>query len=170
MKKNHLPTYRGMRNVFIFSLILVVIYSILGALYVWYIGQYESDDIIQEEITNVIDNSGRQSLPDITPVEQDENALVGVSVQVPPSSVSPGDEAYLSIRTNSNAECQIELSYGNKTVSEADGLIAKTADVYGSVSWHWIIDSYAPSGEWPVVVTCFKNDNSGVVAPKITIL
>jgi hypothetical protein len=48
-------------------------------------------------------------------------------------------------------------------VAADPGLVKKTADEYGMVSWTWGVSRSVPVGKWPVTVTCAIGKHSGVV-------
>lgn len=100
--------------------------------------------------------------PSMEADEPAEDADVGVSVQTLTSPVEPSSNATFEIRTLRGAECDIMVEYDDEE-SEDTGLIPRTADRYGMVSWTWTIEESVPEGEWPVEVTCSWNENSGMI-------
>jgi hypothetical protein len=72
------------------------------------------------------------------------------------SPVRPGDDATITIQTEPNANCQIVVHYKSGP-SKARGLIPKTADSKGKVSWTWRVGSRTTIGDWPITVTCLIN-------------
>jgi hypothetical protein len=69
------------------------------------------------------------------------------------SSVSPGDEAALSVAVSPRARCTIKVVY-DTTVSHALGLGAKTGS---KITWRWKVGSSTHAGSWPVTVDCGKS-------------
>lgn len=96
------------------------------------------------------------------PPAVDPNAPVGVSVQSISSPALPGSNVLLTARTKAGSVCTIVAEY-NKVKSTDSGLMEKTADDYGMVSWSWAVEPSAPLGKWPVTVTCMFGEKSGVV-------
>jgi hypothetical protein len=72
------------------------------------------------------------------------------------SPVHPGGTGRLEIKTEPYAECEIIVEYMSGP-SEAAGLIPKTADSSGRVSWTWTIGTKTTPGEWPVTVKATFN-------------
>lgn len=165
MKKFRSLVVGGLKKVLVFSLVLALLYSVLGVIYIWYVGKESaSADEMQ-----LVESTQKTTTAPITHVQQDSNANVGASVQYTSTPLKAGSEAAISVRTSSFATCDIKFTYKDNLDSKAEGLITKTADDYGSVDWHWIVDKDAPVGEWPVTVTCRKNTKSGVVISRIKI-
>ncbi len=73
------------------------------------------------------------------------------------SPVSAGEDAVITIQTTANANCQISVQYKSGP-SRAKGLVPKTADSKGQLSWTWRVGSRTTPGTWPITVTCSKND------------
>lgn len=165
MKKFRAIFFSSLKKVLVFSVVLLVMYSAFGVFYTWYIGK---DEVVTDE-SQLVESTQKTTTTPITHVQQDPNANVGASVQYTSTPLKPGSEASLSVRTNSFATCDIKFTYKDNIDSKSEGLITKTADDYGSVDWHWIVDKDAPIGEWPVTVTCRKNTKSGVVISRIKI-
>ena len=68
-------------------------------------------------------------------------------------SASPGQTALLSVATTPNSACSIEVDYYSGP-SHAQGLVPKTSDAAGRVSWAWIVGTRTTPGQWPITVTC----------------
>lgn len=102
------------------------------------------------------------------PPTVDPNAPVGVSVQSISSPTLPGSNVLLTARTKAGAVCTIIAEY-NKVKSTDSGLMEKTADDYGMVTWSWAVDPGAPVGKWPVTVTCIFGEKSGVVVADLEV-
>jgi hypothetical protein len=78
------------------------------------------------------------------------------------SPVARGDKATLTIHTAVGADCKIAVEYDSGP-SQASGLVEKTADASGDVSWTWTVGQTTKTGKWPITVTCFKADRQGVL-------
>jgi hypothetical protein len=61
--------------------------------------------------------------------------------------------ATLVAQTVPGATCGIVVTY-KSGASQASGLVPKTADAQGGVSWTWMIGRATTLGEWPVDVAC----------------
>lgn len=125
-------------------------------MYVWYTGQNTPD------MTTT--TAPESDTPDavITPTKPAENARASASVQLLTSPVAPGDNASISIKTLPTSTCTIKVIY-NDVPSTDSGLVAKTADEFGIVSWAWTVGATVPQGTWPATVTCTYNGRSAVV-------
>ncbi len=69
------------------------------------------------------------------------------------ASVSPSDQASLTVTVSPKARCTIEIVY-DTTVSHAKGLGAKTGT---KITWSWKVGSSTHAGRWPVTVDCGKS-------------
>ena len=69
------------------------------------------------------------------------------------SPASPGSTASTTARTAPRASCEISVTYASGP-SEAQGLVPRSADASGSVSWSWIVGLNTTPGSWPVDVRC----------------
>lgn len=98
----------------------------------------------------------------IKPVAPAANAPEGVANESLISPVAPGQNTTFNVRTNAGSTCTITAVY-NKVPSHDSGLVPKTADEWGYVSWTWTVDRSAPAGTWPVTVTCVYHGRSGVL-------
>lgn len=143
----------------IFSAILVTM-IVAGVAYTWYMGQKPPAKVSMPE--RIISD------PVIKHVAPADNNPVGVAVQALTSPVAPGDNSYVQVKTNPNANCSIKVEYNNVATKDS-GLTPKTADEYGAIMWSWTVDKNAPDGKWPVTVTCVKGKLSGVVVDKIQV-
>lgn len=101
-------------------------------------------------------------------VDVPKNAPVGVSLQQFSSVVKPGQNASIAVRTLKTAACTVKVTYDTKQSTDA-GLIPKTADEYGSVTWAWTVEPYRPKGKWPVEVTCAHGSKSGYLRADLII-
>jgi len=83
-------------------------------------------------------------------VSSEHLSIVLTSVTSP---VRHGNAASIIVKTAPGAACTIIVAYKSGP-SRAQGLIPKTADKDGVVSWAWIVGTRTTPGEWPVTVTC----------------
>jgi hypothetical protein len=79
-----------------------------------------------------------------------------VSIQGGP----PGGTAAVTFQTSPNATCSIDYTTPHGTDSVAAGLVDKTADANGRVSWSWVIGSRTIPGTGTISVTCNGATNS----------
>jgi hypothetical protein len=70
-----------------------------------------------------------------------------------PLTVARGSNATLQVMTAANTSCAIEVDYKSGP-STAAGLVVKTSDGAGNVSWTWKVGANTTPGAWPIKVTC----------------
>jgi micrococcal nuclease len=70
-----------------------------------------------------------------------------------PLTVPHGQNATLQVKTAPNTSCSIEVDYKSGP-STAAGLVPKTSDGAGNVSWTWKVGANTTPGAWPITVTC----------------
>ena len=143
-------------------LLLIGVLVGAGIAYTWYVGNQEKP--AAEDI--VLDENPAPSLD--TPPAPDKDAPIGASVQYVKSPVGAGENSTLSVRTTPTAECTPTVLY-NEVPSADSGLKSKVADEYGVVSWTWTVDVSAPTGEWPVEITCVYEKRDAFVRGYITV-
>jgi hypothetical protein len=88
----------------------------------------------------------------IQPVQPPAQAA-SISFVNAPLSARPGQATTLIVKTSPNTGCSIQVEYKSGP-SHAQGLVAKTSDGAGNVSWTWIVGSRTTPGQWPIYVTC----------------
>ena len=153
--KLHLP--KPVRNALISASILLLIFVGGGIAYTYFMGLPGAQDTIAlaAPVTPT-------PAPVINPTMPAENARESASVQAISTPVSVGTNASMTVRTNAKSTCTISVLY--KDVPGTDsGLVNKTADEYGMVTWTWSVNKSVPIGEWPVKVTCTYNGRAAVV-------
>jgi hypothetical protein len=105
--------------------------------------------------------SGHQSIIYIKVQEESDATLHILSAE----GAKVGGTATLTAKTAPNASCSIEYFTPSGSFSQASGLIDKTADAQGNVSWSWAVGSSSAKGQGYVAVTC----NNFTVSREITI-
>jgi len=152
---------RFIRNIIISAVVLLVLLIAAGVAYTWYIGQNNKDVPVAAPL--------KATTPVVAkPTQPSANAKEGASVQMITTPVTPGSNATISVKTNSGSVCKIIAEY-NKIASTDSGLVAKTADDYGVVSWTWTVGPAVPVGKWPVTVTCVWNNKTAVVVGDLVV-
>jgi hypothetical protein len=87
------------------------------------------------------------------PVQPAPVQPAGVSFVNAPLTARHGQATTLIVKTSPNTGCSIQVVYKSGP-SKAQGLVAKTSDGAGNVSWTWIVGSNTTPGQWPIYVTC----------------
>lgn len=145
------------RNTIISVIVLLILFVGGGVLYTWYMGKYNP-----AKPTSVVKPVATAVSPVRKAPQPASDAKVGVSIQLLNSPVEPGANTSITIRSNAGAKCTILVEY-NKVPSKDSGLVPKTTDEYGMVTWTWTVEPTVPYGKWPVTVTCANAKNSGKV-------
>jgi hypothetical protein len=70
-----------------------------------------------------------------------------------PLTAARNHYATLQVKTNARVSCSIDVEYAPGS-STAAGLVTKTSDNTGRVSWTWKIGAKTTRGAWPITVTC----------------
>lgn len=163
-----LPVSRKKRAVrtagkILIGVIVLLIIAVGGGLaYVWYTGQGPAPTSAVESAATVVPLNR-------SPVQPAANAVVGASVMTISSPITPGMTSSMSVKTLSGAVCKISAEY-NKVKSQHPGLIPKTADEYGLVSWQWELAPSTPLGDWPVEVVCERGGKTAMVRGTQTVV
>jgi hypothetical protein len=58
-----------------------------------------------------------------------------------------------AVSTAPNISCSVVVTY-KSGASTAQGLVPKTSDAAGAVSWTWNIGANTTLGTWPINMTC----------------
>lgn len=127
-----------------------------GVAYVYYTGKQVEKAPASEVVAPV------EESPIFEPRKPSPNAPESASVQYLASPVKAGENSTITVTTGPDSACTIIIAYNN-VVSKDSGLVPKTADIHGSVSWAWTVDKTAPAGKWPVKVTCVRNSKTAYV-------
>jgi hypothetical protein len=69
-----------------------------------------------------------------------------------PLSAQPGHVAALRVRAAPNTHCSIEVF--DASGAPMAGIIDRTTDSAGDVTWTWFVDPTTKPGSWPIFVTC----------------
>lgn len=148
---------KTVRNIALSVVALLAVVVAAGLAYTWYMGENS-----QQRQANLTEPSGVSVRPKVEPRKVDPAGVVGASVQMLTSPITPGSNASIMVRTNPLATCVITVEY-DKVKSNDSGLVQKKADEYGIVEWSWTVDRSVPLGTWPVNVTCANQKNSAMV-------
>ena len=148
---------KGVRNTMISLFVLLVLFGAGGFAYTYYIDKQNS--------TNAI-NSGASSQPvdeAITPSKPSPKAPESASIEVLDTPIARGQTDMVSVKTQATSTCTITANYLGGTNIVDPGLIKKTADDFGTVSWNWNIAPTAPIGQGMVKVYCYFAGKSAMV-------
>ncbi len=147
---------KTVRNTLISVVVMIVLFVIAATVYIL-LADRNTKTIPPPKADQTVDQ-----LNPIKPVAPAANAPEGVANESLISPVAPGQNTTFDVRTNAGSTCTITAVY-NKIPSHDSGLVPKTADEWGYVSWTWTVDRSAPAGTWPVTVTCVYHGRSGVL-------
>ena len=137
------------------AVVLLAIFVVAGIVYTWYMGR----NVDSSAIATPVDTTDEYA--EVKSVRPAENVPESVAVQYFTTPVLPGSNAAISVRTKPDSTCEISVIY-DKIPSTDSGLIDKTADEYGMVSWSWSVSDSVPIGKWPVKVTCYYGEQWAV--------
>ena len=153
-KKSRVP--KIIAKIFISVFVILFLIVLAGVIYTWYMG-------LQQPIISKVEGVKDTSIQTLEHTQPSASTPEGVAIQSFTSPVMPGSNASITVRaTHPYSKCTIKAEY-NKVPSKDSGLIPKTTDDYGIVSWSWTVESTVPVGKWPVTVTCSKGKKSGMV-------
>lgn len=104
----------------------------------------------------------RTGAPAVTPTPRPNSTPTPQPTQAPSTTVtfvsvqggSPGAYASVTVQTSPYASCSIRYIVPSGRESTAQGLVPKTADGSGRVSWSWKIGTNTTPGNGQVIVTC----------------
>jgi hypothetical protein len=147
---------RALRNIIISAFVLVVLFGAAGAAYVLLMGGKESDAKTEQPVAP----PPAPAFP--TPRKPNPKDPESAGLEVLTSPVKPGENSSITVQTQPTSNCTISVAYNNVPTKDS-GLVPKTADAYGNVTWSWTVDPAAPEGTWPVKVTCVFSGKSAVV-------
>lgn len=148
---------KGLKSTVISLFVLLVLFGAGGFAYTYYIDKQNS--------TNATDSSAA-SQPvgeTIKPSKPSPKAPESASIEVLDTPIARGQTDMVSVKTQATSTCTIAATYlGGAAVSDP-GLVKKTADDFGTVSWNWNIAPAAPIGQGMVKVYCTFNNKSAMV-------
>lgn len=84
------------------------------------------------------------------------------------SQVHAGTNATVVAQTIPGADCKIAVTYRSGR-SRAKGLVRKTADGSGQISWTWRVGTKATHGDWPMDITWDPDGESQSLRSYITV-
>ncbi len=153
---------RHKTGIILFILCSILVIAIIGTgyLYTWLM----SNQIMPND---ALTNTERRPVAIQKPTAR-INQRINVTVSNLSSPIMPGETAQLSIRTNIDAVCNIEVLSPTKKLTDPS-LTAKAADEFGIVSWSWLIPKGTPNGTWPLTVSCSNREYSGVVKTNLAV-
>jgi hypothetical protein len=139
--------------------VLLVLAIGVGLLYVWLMG-------LQSKPSTTTTTSETTKQPAfLTPHKLPDNVQIGSSIQSLSSPISPGDNASLTVRTTESAVCAVKIIHLDDFQKELarvtdSGLVDKTADDFGMVTWTWTMPSDAAIAKWTADIFCTRGDKS----------
>lgn len=159
---NKKKALKFIRNIFIAVLIMIALFVSAGLIYTWYVGQTAPvNTVIAPTTTSTSSKTKIRATPSA-------DAKIGAAVQSITSPVAPGENTSIIIKTSVGAWCTISVIYDD-VASKDSGLIGKTADEFGVVTWTWTVGPSVPLGSWPVKVACVRNSHSIVAGTDLVV-
>jgi hypothetical protein len=155
---------RPLRSILVSTFVLLVLMLVGGVVYIFMTGGSAAP------VTITTTPASATEPTTIKPRQVSPNAPESAAVQMISSPVRPGGAASISVKTLPGSACTIAVTYTDKKVSStAAGLPPATADDFGTVSWDWVVDTWAPDGTWPATVTCAHNKKSAMVQASLQV-
>ena len=105
--------------------------------------------ILASAVSTLYASPGSEIKKTEAPKETTSLALQITSVTSP---VVAGQKATLTVQTAPGARCKISVHY-TSTRSAAEGLLEKTAEASGTVSWTWRVGTDMAAGTYRIEVT-----------------
>jgi hypothetical protein len=154
---------RKIRNIAFSVLILVLIFIGAGITYLLVTGRTSTN-----AKTEPVPASPPPGAAIPLPHKPSPNTPESAAVESLYTPVKIGQNTSMSVKTLPNSVCIISFTYNN-IASKDSGLVQKSADDYGNVTWAWTISGDVPVGKWPAKVTCTYNKKSAVVIGDIEV-
>lgn len=154
---------RTARNAALCAIVLVMLLAAGGVVYTFLADRGGSKPVVK---TASVAAETISSVPKPTPPAA--NAPEGVAIDSLLAPVKAGSNVMLTARTNAGSNCTITAVYAGVPGKDS-GLVPKTADAYGIVSWSWTVGPAVPAGSWPVTVTCVYHGRSGVAQTSLQV-
>ena len=85
--------------------------------------------------------------------EYSARAANSVTITRHPGTVRRGATASVAAKTGAKTGCTITVQYKSGP-SKAAGIVPKSSDGSGNVSWSWKVGTNTTPGSWPVIITC----------------
>jgi hypothetical protein len=149
---------RTIRNIVLSILVLVVICGVSGVVYVLITGRSPASNAKAAPLPPSPEPGA--AIP--KPRKPAANAAESAGIESLDTPVKIGQNTSMIVQTLPDSVCTISFIYNN-IASKDSGLVQKSADDYGAVSWSWTISGDVPVGKWPAKVTCSYNKKSAVV-------
>jgi hypothetical protein len=155
---------RPVRNILVSAFVLLVLLLSGGAVYIFMTGGSEAP------VTITTTPASATEPTEIKPRTVSPKAPESAAVQMMSPAVRPAGQASISVKTLPGSACTISATYADsKTSSTVAALPPATADDFGNVSWNWVVDAWAPDGNWPVTVTCAHDKKSAMVQARLIV-
>ena len=159
---------RKVRNIAIGTVATFLVLVGGAVAYTWYMGT-QSNTVV----STAAPLEAEEKPAPFTPRQSAPDAPVNVSTQMITSPVKAGENASITVKTNTNIDCTITVTYGKigeeANQSRDSGLKPRTSDRFGMVTWTWTVEPGRPDGSWPVEVTCANEAKSGYVQAKLVV-
>jgi hypothetical protein len=153
---------KTVRRTLVTIITLVLLLVIGGLAYVFITDQQGTDK------TPTAPAKVQEASPLPKPILPAANAPEGAAVDALTSPVAAGENASITVGTNAQSDCMIDVSY-NGIKGTDSGLAPKSANVYGTISWTWTVPASTPPGSWPIKVTCAYHGRTGVVLDNLQV-
>ena len=150
--------WKGVVKILIMAIILIALLIGAAVLYAWYTSQKDGGNRAE-----VVETT--KPKPVRSPRRSDPNGAIGVALQYISSPIAPGQQASMTIHTDTDAKCTIEARHRPEDKPKPvkiklPGFEDQVSDEFGMATWKWTVPASGPLGEWEVEATCANNKNS----------
>jgi micrococcal nuclease len=120
---------------------------------IWSIPGYVTDSGYNIHVKQSVSSShASSSKPSSSTSSKHHSTQTGLTIVSFTSDVNPGDYATITVKTTPGTTGYIEVDYYSGP-SHASGLVPKTANSSGIITWTWKVGTHTRSGDWPVIIT-----------------
>lgn len=141
---------RTLRKTLIGSFVLVLLFGGAGFAYTYYMDKHSKVSSLQSAVNAAAQQEDRAISPSKASTKTPESAAINLLT----SPIARGQTAMETAQTLGGSTCTIAVTYYGGAVAHDPGLVQKTADAYGTVSWNWTISPTAPIGYGMTKVNC----------------
>lgn len=109
--------------------------------------------------------TAQDAAPDLSSKKFAPDVPIGSAIQALTTPIAPGSNANVTIRTTEGAVCSIKVVHLDPYQKELarvndSGLVDKTADDFGMVTWTWTMPANAAIATWKADMLCKRDSKS----------
>lgn len=142
---------RTLRRTILSSAVLLILFAGAGFAYTYYIDKHNSTT---DTFNSALNAAQQQQASAITPHKASPKTPESAAINLLTSPIARGQTAMETVQTLEGSSCTITVTYSGGAIAHDQGLVAKTADAFGTVNWNWTISPTAPLGNGMTKVFC----------------